>query len=252
MECSVLALSEEFEAEAAEIAKRLGLPVQPLAAYQLQLGSEGWQLKSMGDNAPGALRVDFLSGAVAHRRQFGGGLGQSLAKAVGAGSGARPRVLDLTAGLGRDAFVLASLGCNVIMVERNKIVAQLLRDGLQRALRDLAIGEIMGRMQLIEEDALQVITGWQNEAPEVIYLDPMFPHTSKTAAVKKEMNLFRPLVGADIDADALLAPAIALATHRVVVKRPRKAPFLADVKPNFSLEGKANRFDIYAKKAFKK
>jgi len=86
----------------------------------------------------------------------------------------------------------------------------------------------------------------------VVYLDPMFPHAGKSAQVKKEMALFRQLVGSDTDADNLLGPALALASHRVVVKRPRIAPDLAEQKPTYRLEGKANRFDIYVNKSFSK
>ncbi|MCT1282181.1 class I SAM-dependent methyltransferase, partial [Pseudomonas aeruginosa] len=90
------------------------------------------------------------------------------------------------------------------------------------------------------------------EAPQVIYLDPMFPHRDKSALVKKEMRLFRPLVGDDLDAPALLQAALALASHRVVVKRPRKAPIIEGPKPGYSLEGKSSRYDIYPKKALGK
>ncbi len=92
---------------------------------------------------------------------------------------------------------------------------------------------------------------WEGEPPQVIYLDPMFPHRDKSALVKKEMRVFRPLVGDDLDAPALLEAALALATHRVVVKRPRKAPIIDGPKPSHGLEGKSSRYDIYPKKALK-
>ena len=84
--------------------------------------------------------------------------------------------------------------------------------------------------------------------PDVVYLDPMFPHRDKSALVKKEMRLFRPLVGDDQDAPALLEAAQALASHRVVVKRPRKAPIIEGARPGYALEGKSSRYDIYPKK----
>ncbi|MBS1227845.1 MAG: SAM-dependent methyltransferase, partial [Proteobacteria bacterium] len=84
-----------------------------------------------------------------------------------------------------------------------------------------------------------------------IYLDPMFPHRDKSAQVKQDMRHFRPLAGDDDDAPQLLAAALALATHRVVVKRPRKAPAIAGQLPGSALEGKSSRFDIYPKKSLK-
>jgi len=174
-----------------------------------------------------------------------------IAKAVGIQSGIRPAILDATAGLGRDAFVLAQLGCDVVLIERHPLIAALLADGLARALSDAEVGPIVQRMHLQKGNAIDLMTAWQGEPPQVIYLDPMFPHRDKSALVKKEMRLFRPLVGDDDDAPQLLAAALDLATHRVVVKRPRKAPGVAGRGPSHVLEGKSSRFDIYAKKALK-
>ncbi|NQD77499.1 class I SAM-dependent methyltransferase, partial [Pseudomonas sp. CM27] len=106
----VEALSAEFEAQAAAWAERLALPLQDDAAgFAVQVGVDGLQVQQLGPQAPGPVRVDFVDGQAAHRRQFGGGNGQMIAKAVGIAQGVRPQVLDATAGLGKDAFVLASL-----------------------------------------------------------------------------------------------------------------------------------------------
>ena len=174
-----------------------------------------------------------------------------IAKAVGVQSGVRPTVLDATAGLGRDAFVLASLGCEMTLIERQPLIAALLEDGLARALRDAEVAPIAARMRLLCGNAIGLMQQWQDEAPQVIYLDPMFPHRDKSALVKKEMRLFRPFVGDDLDAPELLAAALELASHRVVVKRPRKAPCIAGPKPSHALDGKSSRYDIYPKKALK-
>ncbi|MDF3935246.1 class I SAM-dependent methyltransferase [Pseudomonas citronellolis] len=240
--------------EAAELwARRLGLELAEAgeADFALQLGDDGLQLLQLGPDSPGPVRVDFLEGAAAHRRQFGGGSGQMIAKAVGVQPGVRPRVLDATAGLGRDAFVLASLGCEMQLIERQALIGALLEDGLARAARDPEVGAIVARMQLHQGNAIALMGAWQGEAPQVIYLDPMFPHRDKSALVKKEMRLFRPLVGDDMDAPALLQAALALASHRVVVKRPRKAPIIDGAKPSYSLEGKSSRYDIYPLKSLK-
>ena len=209
------------------------------------------QFVELGPQAPGAVRVDFVEGAVAHRRLFGGGTGQMIAKAVGVQPGVRPQVLDATAGLGRDAFVLASLGCSMTLIERQPLIAALLEDGLARARQSTEVAPIAAQMRLLQGNAIELLSAWTDEAPQVIYLDPMFPHRDKSALVKKEMRLFRPLVGDDLDAPALLAAALALASHRVVVKRPRKAPCIEGAKPSYVLEGKSSRYDIYAKKALK-
>lgn len=232
-------------------AERLGLAVDPEAEFALQLGAAGLQFVELGPQAAGAVRVDFVEGAVAHRRLFGGGTGQMIAKAVGVQPGVRPQVLDATAGLGRDAFVLASLGCTMTLIERQPLIAALLEDGLARARTNSDVGPIVAQMHLLQGDAIELLADWAEVPPQVIYLDPMFPHRDKTAQVKKEMRLFRPLAGADLDAPALLAAALALASHRVVVKRPRKAPCIEGVKPGYALEGKSSRYDIYPKKTLK-
>ncbi|CAH0532239.1 Ribosomal RNA small subunit methyltransferase J [Vibrio stylophorae] len=210
------------------------------------------QLKS--EPKQGAVMVDFTAGAVAHRRKFGGGKGQAIAKAIGLKSGETPRVLDATAGLGRDAFVLASLGCCVELVERHPVVAALLEDGLQRAYQDPEIGPWMQQRMTLHHDSSHQALLARAQDPElpaidVVYLDPMFPHKKKSALVKKEMRVFQTLVGSDLDADDLLTPALALATKRVVVKRPDYAPDLNHIAPTLRMETKKNRFDVYVKAA---
>lgn len=244
----VEALGEPFVAQAQAWASRLGLAPTGEAELALQVGEQGLQLVELGPQAPGPVRVDFVEGAQAHRRQFGGGSGQMIARAIGIAPGIRPWVLDATAGLGRDAFVLAGLGCELVMIERQPVIAALLEDGLRRAALDLDTAAIAARMRLLIGDAITLMGAWQGDVPEVIHLDPMFPHRDKSALVKKEMRLFRPLVGDDDDAPALLAAALQLASHRVVVKRARKAPPIAGPAPGYTLEGKSSRYDIYPRK----
>ncbi|CCK08985.1 FIG00554818: hypothetical protein [Cronobacter sakazakii 696] len=203
------------------------------------------ELRKRDEPKLGGIFVDFVEGAMAHRRKFGGGRGEAVAKAVGIKGSYLPQVVDATAGLGRDAFVLASVGCHVRMLERNPVVAALLDDGLARGYQDAEIGPwLRERLQLIHASsltALEAIT----PRPDVVYLDPMFPHKQKSALVKKEMRVFQSLVGPDLDADGLLAPARRLAIKRVVVKRPDYAPPLGDVATPNAVVTKGHRFDIY-------
>ena len=192
----------------------------------------------------GDIMVDFASGAATYRRKFGGGKSEGIAKAVGLHKKAGLHVIDATAGLGRDAFVLASLGATVTLVERNPAVVALLQDGLRRAALDPALADwLPQRMQLVHATAHQALQ--QLPAPDVVFLDPMFPAREKSAAVKKEMAAFHQVVGTDDDADALLPLALQLAQKRVVVKRPGYAEFLNQQQPSMSIEGKNNRFDVY-------
>lgn len=244
-------MGPEYVSAARAWSATLDLPADSTAGFVLQLGAEGLQLLELGPHAPGPLSVDFVRGASAHRRLQGGGNGQMIAKALGIQPGIRPEILDATAGLGRDSFVLAQLGCNVTLIERHPVIAALLADGLQRARLDPEVGPIIERMHLRPGNAIELMSAWEGNPPQVIYVDPMFPHREKSSLVKKEMSMLRPLVGDDLDAPALLEAALALATHRVVVKRPRKAPSIAGLKPGYVLEGKSSRFDIYPKKSLK-
>ena len=212
---------------------------------------QGLSLSQIAEDNLLSIRADFYSPTVNYRRQKGGGKGQMIAKAIGLNSPTAPHVLDATAGLGGDAFVLASLGCTVTMVERVPEVHALLTDGLRVAhewgsANDQSLIAILKRMTLIESDATKYMQTLEDaKKPEVVYLDPMFPLRTKSAQVKKEMQVFHQLIGTDVDADLLLQIAQKCAQKRVVVKRPRIAPFLAGLEPNYIFEGKSNRYDVY-------
>lgn len=239
------------------LAERLGLawnatrPVDGLALIETPEG-----LAIAGDSARYGkpLVADFVAGKAGHRRRFGGGRGQLVAKACGLSKGICPSIVDATAGLGRDAFVLAGLGAEVLMLERVPAIFALLEDGLRRAEDDAEIGEIARRMQVRRADAareLDTAVAELGVTPQVIHLDPMFPHRDKSALVKKEMRLFRELAGDDMDAPRLLEAALEVATHRVVVKRPRKAPPIAGPAPAHVIEGKTSRYDLYVHRALR-
>ena len=261
---------ERYREQAALLAQKLQQPLllnaEPQALMQsdfvLLLNDQGVALQQTGRKAPGPIRAEFVEGSVDHRRKFGGGKGQMIAKAVGVKSGVYPRVLDATAGLGKDAFVLATLGCHVQLLERSLVVHAMLQDGITRAWRaaehgDPELMEILQRMELLSLDSRDHLKQWASlsqlspetiERPDVIYLDPMFPERGKSADVKKDMRAFHTVVGKDEDADELLSLALEVANYRVVVKRSRKAPFISAHKPSYQLEGKSSRYDIYALK----
>lgn len=238
--------AENFTAVCAQQGLRHN-PDSQLALVQAEInGQTRLELRKLDEPKLGAVYVDFVSGVMAHRRKFGGGRAEAVAKAVGVKGDELPSVIDATAGLGRDAFVLASVGCKVRLIERHPVVFLLLQDGLQRAYADADIGAMLQtNLQLLNVKHLSELNPETNFA-DVVYLDPMYPHKQKSALVKKEMRLFQHLVGGDLDADQLLEPALNLARKRVVVKRPDYAEFLAQIPPHFSRQTKNHRFDIYS------
>ncbi len=247
-----------LRAKAEALAADLGLPLAPSSVGQSHCGAgilpaslllvvtaERLELRDAASPKAGALYVDFVGGPVGRRRRAGALAGQMLARAVGF-KGKRLTVCDATAGLGRDAFLLACLGCHVTAVERSPVVAALLSDGLARATADAATAKaIGGRLHLVHGDARDVLRRLSTgERPDVVYLDPMFPARRKAALVKKELRMCRLVAGDDPDAAELLAIATGVARTRVVVKRALHAPTLGG-KPSFAYRGTTVRYDVY-------
>jgi 16S rRNA (guanine1516-N2)-methyltransferase len=196
-----------------------------------------------------SISIDFLSGAMAHRHQFGGGRGQAIAKAVGLKSGNTPTILDVTAGLAGDAFVLATLGCPVTMIERSPALFLLIEDALQRAALNETFSVIMEQgFIVINDDANDYIKqqlSAENTPPDIIYIDPMYPYRKKSALVKKDMQILQRLHSEDDNVGSLLSNALKFAKKRVVVKRPLHAETLTGIKPNTCIKSKKTRYDIY-------
>ena len=190
------------------------------------------------------LKCDFLQGAVNHRLRFGGGRGQHLPKAVGMKGGQSPTIIDATAGLGRDAFLLASLGSHVTLIERSDIIHELLAAGMDVARQ--AGGQhqdIMDRMTLIHGDSITLLPHMQ---ADVVLVDPMHPPRQKSALAKGEMRAIRDIVGVDEDQQLLVETALAMATKRVVLKWPAKAAPLAGLRPaSHQIIGKSIRYDVF-------
>jgi 16S rRNA (guanine1516-N2)-methyltransferase len=242
--------------QARSIAMDLKLPMVedpsrlPPGSWQLRLSEQGLAMQQSGPRAPGPVAVDFVGGKMGFRRQRQETT-PALVKAVGVRSGVHPLVWDVTAGLGQDGFVLARYGCRVRLFERNPLVYRLLEDGVSRAREfaereDESLRLVLDRIGLVLADSIDVLSRpWDDNAPEVVYIDTMFPERNKSAKVKKGMQLFQHIVGEDPDAGRLLDLALQRARNRVVVKRPRHAPPLGDAAPALSFIGKSIRFDVY-------
>lgn len=242
------------------LSQRLGLPAesfeaplkQVLKSYSegvaLVLGPEGLGLHALDMPGSDAVRISLAEGALGWRLARQRARQEMIVKACGLLKAEQAlHVFDATAGLLRDASVLAAAGAHVQVAERSPVIAALIEDGLQRMKGHADMADLLSRLVFVPGDSLRLLREMarSENRPDVIYLDPMFPHRDKAALVKKEMRIFRAVVGEDNDADALLPAALAVARRRVVVKRPRHAPWLADQKPALVMEGKSGRFDIH-------
>lgn len=213
--------------------------------YVLTLNSTGLSLEDVKKKL-GSLKVDFLNRKLAYRLRHLKNQKQLLANAIDLKANFKPTILDATAGLGSDSFILSQLGCPTLLLERSPIIFLLLEDALTRVINHPNFPHIS--IKIINIDALNYlkkITADMESPPDIIYLDPMYPHSNKSALVKREMRFLRQLVGDDSDAPILLKLALTCAKKRVIVKRPRLSNYLAEMKPHHSLLGKQQRLDIY-------
>jgi 16S rRNA (guanine1516-N2)-methyltransferase len=187
---------------------------------------------------------DFVGGAVGYRFRSGSARNHPLVKAVGLSRGNIPTVVDATAGLGRDAFLLASLGAQVTLLERSPEVHALLQNGLARAgAEGPELAAVVARMTLVFGDARDLLPGLR---ADVVTVDPMHPPRRNTALVKKEMRLLRQLAGTDADALQLMQAALSSACKRVVLKWPLRAhPLHGLGKPTYQITGKTVRYDVF-------
>jgi 16S rRNA (guanine1516-N2)-methyltransferase len=189
-------------------------------------------------------RIDFAGGAVGYRFRRGGERGHPLVRAAGIKKDRVPTIVDATAGLGRDAFLLASAGASVTLIERSAEVHALLKDALAHAAAESSeLAEVIARMTLIHDDARSLLPELK---PDVVIVDPMHPPRRGTALVKQEMRQLSAIVGPDEDADELMRIALASARERVVLKWPlRAAPLLDTPKPSHQFAGKTVRYEVF-------
>jgi len=246
--CIVCTASAET-GQALALSKAAGLTLLDTknSDYDLQLCFENDAVKLYDTALDTAIEVDFTAGALAHRHQYGGGRGQALARAVGLKHGRMPSVLDVTAGLARDAYVLASLGCKLTLVEQSPVLYALVKDGIRRGLADPNSAAVLRNfMNLVNADAVLYMEHMDRETrPDVIYIDPMYPDRKKTALVKKDMQILHRLLAKNNNDVKLLETALECAGNRVVVKRPLHARPVGDLKPDTTISSKKTRYDVY-------
>lgn len=269
----------KFATTTQKLAKKLGLSKvlsidqlsSKIAVFEMQ--DQQLVLHLTLEDKPDLLKFDLAHGEVAIRAAKASKSNEVVAKAIGCKSFYRPKVLDATAGMGRDALMMAMLGCNVVMQERNFAIYHLLENALTRLKQSPDFKtEVTQRLSLYQQnsidsfeasDVLQDFDFLDDtdvlrdtdvlkdinvlEDIDVIYLDPMFPERKKSALVKKEMRLFKLLAGEDLDSDQLLLNGLSCSVKRVVVKRPKGAPVLAGKKPSHEILAKKFRYDVYLK-----
>ena len=190
------------------------------------------------------LKCSFIKGPILHRLKYGKGRGQNLAKAVGMKFNKNRNIIDATAGLGYDSFILASLGAKVTLIERSQKIHELLQNGIDEGISfGGEIEKIINRMELLFGDSRDILP---KLTPEVIMIDTMYKDRKKTALVKNNMRLVREIVGPDSDYIELLKVALNCAKNRVVLKQPRYAKPIKEItKCSHQILGKTIRYDVF-------
>ena len=190
------------------------------------------------------LKCSFIEGPILHRLKYGKGRGQNLAKAVGMKFNKNRNIIDATAGLGYDSFILASLGAKVTLIERSQKMHELLQNGINEGISfGGEIEKIINRMELLFGDSKDILP---KLTPEVIMIDTMYKDRKKSALVKNNMRLVREIVGPDYDYIELLKVALNCAKNRVVLKQPRYADPIEEIrKCSHQILGKTIRYDVF-------
>jgi len=246
--CVVASDDDRYE-QAKQFADTNDIPLfdEANSDYELQLCFDKQRIRLFDTALDTDIHVDFVEGALAHREKFGGGKNQPLARAIGLNRRQDLTVVDATTGLARDAYILATLGCRLTLIEQSPVLYILVQDAIERARQENSPNATSNFIELINTDSLQFLDSIESNAkPDIIYIDPMYPERNKSALVKKDMQILHRLIGQRNDEASLLESAIHHAGYRVVVKRPSHAEPLAGIQPNTSISSKKTRYDIYS------
>ncbi|KAN0014744.1 hypothetical protein ACTFIU_001062 [Dictyostelium citrinum] len=181
--------------------------------------------------------LDYTEGSIAYRTKFGKNARSPIIRAICPSKNVYPdTVLDVTGGLGKDAWVIASFGPKVTIVERNPVLIYLMENALSKALSNPNTAEIAKRITLVHKDSIEYLVEnlknpQEDKVPQVIFMDPMYqPKKTEKSLSKKDIRAIRKLVGGDRDSTTLFALSRRFASNRVVWKRPRGTlPFNPDI-----------------------
>lgn len=251
---AIRSLCAEAENRAAEIsrvldiplAKNLGSEAQNKVRALAEVDRDQIYLRLPSWSERARLAIDFSAGKLGYRQAEARKNSELLKKATGIQGGSTYSLLDGTAGMGADSVILAALGFQVTALERQPLLAMMLNDALQRAIKEPDSAQYFQHLAFHNADVSVWLKEDDSRQYDVVYLDPMFPERNKSAQVKKPMQLLQALLEEDeLDESALLQTALDRAVYRVVVKRPARAPFLGDAKPSHQIVGSNIRFDVY-------
>lgn len=240
-----IARSSKIDLQPANINTRFFLRFLKQNGFENELAFE----LELVDKNKGSILVNFIQDKIHYQRKSHRGKNELLAKALGIKLGFT-KVLDLTAGLAQDAIFIRRLGFHVEACERNPWIYLMLAMAHKKALENQEHLDFFSNIRFHFCEGKFLLSSLEKDFDKtVVYIDPMYPEKypqkKKNALPKKEMQIFRDLIGDDLDSEELLELTLKQGYRRVVVKRPLKAPPCLKLKPQHSFEGKAVRYDLY-------
>lgn len=168
---------------------------------------------------------------------------QSLLKACNNKKRDIKTVIDLTAGWGKDSFILATHGQSITMIEQDLLIYSCL-DYLLYISRKESDNSLYQRLSIRHQNSVDFLSELEQDIVDCFYLDPMFPAHKSTARPSKDLQILQ-LLTDNQNIIELFELALNVARYRVVVKRPLHAPALNERKPDIVYKEKTIRFDVY-------
>ena len=125
-------------------------------------------------------------------------------------------ILDCTGGFARDAAVLASLGNNVTLIDRNPLIMSLLVDAREKIKSD-DIRYIFSRIKIRFGNCIEFIRNTSKHF-EYIYFDFMF-NINKSALPSKNEQFLREIVKNDINENVdIIHETIQRVKSKIIIK----------------------------------
>jgi len=154
------------------------------------------------------------------------------------------KILDCTAGFGRDSFILARYGFSVTMIEKSPITILLLKNGIRKIAHKFKIND---RLNLLYGDSYEYLR-LSNELYDYIYIDFMFNKFKNSSLSSKNDEALKLITNDRENRVRLLDIAKDKCKYRVVVKNHKHLPSIDNINPDYQVKTKLLRYDIFLTK----
>jgi len=232
---SHICYKENFKDKALTLAEKYSLKLSSITAKQPYLYiSENPHIKFKDKEIINSFRSGSFTNRIKNFQREA-----HLKKAIGYGGESSKRILDCTGGLGHDAFILALLGQNVTVIDKNKGLCILFELALESLPKTSYFLEAKERITIINDNSASFIDKLLDY--DVVYIDPMFKDKG-TAGRSGVMSLISDYLDDFTDVSDIL---IRSKFNRMVIKRQKQFKQSGNGSPSFILSGKSINFHIF-------